>query len=138
MLKPSSQRIVYKLIDLGYAKELGQSSMALSFVGTLQYIAPELFLSQKYTKSVDYWSLGFLCFEVITGRRPFLPNFSPGQWMGHVQKKSHNVICIFQKDPTVASADEGIVFQEHLFPENYLSRSLQKGEKCLYLQYLPP
>jgi len=41
----SQRHFVYKLIDLGYAKELGQSSMALSFVGTLQYIAPELFLS---------------------------------------------------------------------------------------------
>jgi serine/threonine protein kinase len=39
---------IYKLIDLGYAKELDQSSMAASFVGTLQYLAPELFLSNKY------------------------------------------------------------------------------------------
>lgn len=38
---------IYKLIDLGYAKELDQSSMAASFVGTLQYLAPELFLSNK-------------------------------------------------------------------------------------------
>lgn len=44
VLQPSHKRTIYKLIDLGYAKELGQSSLALSFVGTLQYIAPELFL----------------------------------------------------------------------------------------------
>ena len=42
-----SQRLIYKLIDLGYAKELGVSSLARSFVGTLQYVAPELFLEQE-------------------------------------------------------------------------------------------
>ena len=47
-----------------YLKELGVSSLAKSFVGTLQYVAPELFLEQDYTKSVDYWSLGLLCHEV--------------------------------------------------------------------------
>ena len=34
----------YKIIDLGFAKELGPKSLALSFVGTLQYAAPELFI----------------------------------------------------------------------------------------------
>ena len=67
VLKKSETRTVYKLIDLGYAKELGVSSMAQSFVGTLQYVAPELFLGHDYTKSVDYWSLGLLCHEVVTG-----------------------------------------------------------------------
>ena len=37
----------YQLIDLGYAKELGVSSLAQSFVGTLQYVAPELFLGER-------------------------------------------------------------------------------------------
>jgi len=41
-------QIVYKLIDLGYAKELDQSSICTSFVGTLQYLAPELFMSKSY------------------------------------------------------------------------------------------
>jgi hypothetical protein len=29
---------VYKIIDLGYAKELDQGSVCTSFVGTLQYL----------------------------------------------------------------------------------------------------
>ena len=37
-------------------------------MGTLQYVAPELFLEQDYTKSVDYWSLGLICYEIVTGR----------------------------------------------------------------------
>lgn len=125
VLQPSHKRTIYKLIDLGYAKELGQSSLALSFVGTLQYIAPELFLSQEYTKSVDYWSLGFLSHEVMTGRRPFLPNLSPAQWMEHVQKKSRRDICVYQCEET-----EKIHFEEHLFPENSLTNSLADDFEC--------
>lgn len=111
----------YKLIDLGYAKELGQSSLALSFVGTLQYIAPELFLSQTYSRSVDYWSLGFICHEVVTGQRPFLPNFSPGQWMDHVQNKTADEICIYQEQPSLE-----VKKRKDFFPENQLRRSLSK------------
>jgi hypothetical protein len=33
VIKETETRLVYKLIDLGYAKELGVSSMAHSFVG---------------------------------------------------------------------------------------------------------
>ncbi|GLH08496.1 Serine/threonine-protein kinase tricorner [Gryllus bimaculatus] len=46
VLQQNESRIVYKLIDLGYAKELDQSSICTSFVGTLQYLAPELFMSK--------------------------------------------------------------------------------------------
>lgn len=31
-------QVVYKLIDLGYAKELDQGSLATTFVGTLKYL----------------------------------------------------------------------------------------------------
>lgn len=88
-------RTVYKLIDLGYAKQLSQqSSLTGSLVGTVQYVAPELFLGQSYTKSVDYWSLGLLTHEVVTGHRPFLPEFGAGQWLEHVERKEPNVIAI--------------------------------------------
>ena len=126
------RRFVFKLIDLGYAKELGQSSLALSFVGTLQYIAPELFLQEEYNKSVDYWSLGFLCFEIATGQRPFLPNLSPGQWMEHVRNKSSRTICIHQPLEEEEGAEGGpkVMSRETLFPENHLSRSLAKDFEC--------
>lgn len=66
-------QISYKLIDLGYAKELGEASTSASLVGTLNYVAPELLWREKYSCSVDYWSLGILFYELVTGTRPFLP-----------------------------------------------------------------
>ena len=96
VMKATDPRLVYKLIDLGYAKELGVSSLARSFVGTLQYVAPELFLEHDYTKSVDYWSLGLICHEIVTGQRPFLPNMAPGQWIHHVEEKEYEAISVVQ------------------------------------------
>lgn len=81
-------KTAYKLIDLGYAKELDQNSLCTSFVGTLQYLAPELFMTQKYTSSVDYWSIGLVIHECITGKRPFFPSSHPAQWLPLVMKKS--------------------------------------------------
>ncbi|XP_011307372.1 inhibitor of nuclear factor kappa-B kinase subunit alpha isoform X2 [Fopius arisanus] len=78
----------YKLIDLGYAKELGEASAAASIVGTLNYVAPELFWKSSYSSSVDYWSLGILFYEILTGTRPFLPNMALNKnWMKHIRNK---------------------------------------------------
>jgi serine/threonine protein kinase len=37
----------------------------LAFCGTPEYIAPELLESQGYTKTVDWWTLGVLLFEMM-------------------------------------------------------------------------
>lgn len=66
--RPSNN--IYKLIDLGFAKELQNT---LSVVGTFDYVAPEILNNVKdYNKSVDYWSFGILVYEIICGCHPFL------------------------------------------------------------------
>ncbi|XP_021363754.1 inhibitor of nuclear factor kappa-B kinase subunit alpha-like [Mizuhopecten yessoensis] len=113
------EKIVYKLIDLGYAKELDQGSVCTSFVGTLQYLAPELFASQKYTCTVDYWSFGTVVFECITGYRPFLPSTPPVAW--------HKEVC--QKSPEDISAihdiNGDVKFSKKLLYPTSLCRTLQ-------------
>lgn len=42
--------------------------------GTINYLAPELLLGEKHGKEVDYWSLGVIIFELITGDQPFSGN----------------------------------------------------------------
>ena len=38
---------------------------SLAFCGTPEYIAPELLESQGYTKTVDWWTLGVLLYEMM-------------------------------------------------------------------------
>ncbi|CAB1322093.1 unnamed protein product [Coregonus sp. 'balchen'] len=38
VLQQGEKRLIHKIIDLGYAKELDQNSLCTSFVGTLQYL----------------------------------------------------------------------------------------------------
>ncbi|XP_064418569.1 inhibitor of nuclear factor kappa-B kinase subunit alpha isoform X2 [Latimeria chalumnae] len=93
VLQEVNAKLVHKIIDLGYAKDLDQGSLCTSFVGTLQYLAPELFeRNTAYTVSVDYWSFGTMVFECITGFRPFLHNLQPFQWQDKIRKKEPKFI----------------------------------------------
>lgn len=39
--------------------------------GTLDYLPPEMIESSDYTKNVDNWCLGILCYEFLVGNPPF-------------------------------------------------------------------
>jgi len=56
-----------KLADFGLAKVETAKSHMKSFVGTLQYCAPEVYLGKRYTPSVDLWALGVIVLEYAYG-----------------------------------------------------------------------
>ncbi|KAM9744251.1 inhibitor of nuclear factor kappa-B kinase subunit beta [Menidia menidia] len=128
VLQQGEKRLIHKIIDLGYAKELDQTSLCTSFVGTLQYLAPELIERQRYTVAVDYWSFGTLVFECITGFRPFLPTWQPVPWHNKVRLKHDDDIVVYE------DLSGEIRFSEHLPLSNNLnSLLLEKMEKWLQL-----
>ena len=63
-----------KLTDFGLSKILNENQKkTYSLVGTIQYLAPEIFHSKEegYDKSCDWFSFGVVMFELFCGYHPF-------------------------------------------------------------------
>uniref|UniRef100_A0A672NSI3 non-specific serine/threonine protein kinase n=1 Tax=Sinocyclocheilus grahami TaxID=75366 RepID=A0A672NSI3_SINGR len=62
------------LTDFGLSKEFleEEKERTYSFCGTIEYMAPEIIRGKAgHGKVVDWWSLGILMFELLTGASPF-------------------------------------------------------------------
>lgn len=104
-LKPEnillSEDMHIKLADFGTAKILNKNDptskgeKANSFVGTAQYVSPELLSEKVCYKSSDLWALGCIIYQLLAGRPPF---------------RAANEYLIFQK----------IIKLEYTFPEGFL------------------
>ena len=61
-----------KLTDFGLSKILEEDNeKTFTICGTPQYLAPEVLLKKGYDKAVDWWSLGCVMYEMLSGRLPF-------------------------------------------------------------------
>lgn len=79
-----------------------------SFVGTAQYVSPEVLLSKSCSRSSDLWALGCILFQFLSGETPF--------------RGSHEY-QIFQK----------ITKLEYEFPEGFNTLARDLVEKLLVL-----
>jgi len=63
-----------KITDFGLSKTNVVQNDAKSICGTPEYLAPEVVSLLKYGKPVDWWTVGCIIFEMITGLPPFYKN----------------------------------------------------------------
>ena len=63
------------LTDFGLSKvALDDSDRSNSILGTIEYMAPEVITGQMYGREVDWWSLGALGCDLLSGNPPFTAN----------------------------------------------------------------
>ena len=66
-----------KLTDFGLSKEnASDEQLSKSFCGSLAYLAPEMLRRAGHTRSVDWYLLGVILFEMVCGSPPF---YSPNR-----------------------------------------------------------
>lgn len=81
-LKPENILLDYQghiaLCDFGLCKlNMANDDKTNTFCGTPEYLAPELLLNQGYTRVVDWWTLGTLLYEMLSGLPPFYDDDVP-------------------------------------------------------------
>ncbi|KAI8997074.1 kinase-like domain-containing protein [Pilobolus umbonatus] len=61
------------LTDFGLSK-VAVDGKTNTICGTAEYMAPEILMGLEYDFTVDWWSLGILIFDMLTGSPPFRSN----------------------------------------------------------------
>ena len=88
--------------------DTSESSRASSFVGTAEYVSPELLTDKSACKASDLWAFGCIVYQLLAGRPPF---------------KAANEYLTFQK----------IVALEYTFPDGFPGVAKDLIERLLVL-----
>lgn len=59
-----------RITDFGVSKQFTENN-AKNTSGTLGYMAPEVVFGQNHSFAVDHFAVGVVCYELMTGRRPY-------------------------------------------------------------------
>ena len=61
-----------KLTDFGLSKQnVKETTGGNTICGTPEYLAPEILKKEGHGKAVDYWTIGAIMYEMLTGMSPF-------------------------------------------------------------------
>lgn len=71
-----------KLTDFGFAKHIDDRTN--SMCGTLDYMAPEILMAKGHGKAADWWSLGILIYEMLSGCPPLSVDAGNGSHAMHL------------------------------------------------------
>ncbi len=93
-----------KLIDFGAVwvagvQEAGAPVESDGILGTLQYSAPEYFIGERGSKQSDYFSLGVIAYQMLTGNLPYGTNVSKART--RAKQRKLNYLCAQVVTPAI-------------------------------------
>jgi len=106
----SGGEVVPKLLDFGLVKLLGGASLHTSTgvpMGTPFYMAPEQCQGAKLDGRADIYSLGVVCFELLSGKPPFTGDSATAVLVAHVLQQPPRLSELRPELP--ASLDEPLL-----------------------------
>ena len=67
----SDKTPLLKLADFGLARSYNKEDLLQTKCGTPLYMAPEVCKEEAYDEKVDIWSIGVICYVLLSGKPPF-------------------------------------------------------------------
>lgn len=117
------------LTDFGLCKEgLEPEATTTTFCGTPEYLAPEMLRKEPYDRTVDWWCLGTVLYEMLYSLPPFYSRDVAEMYDGILHKplrlppgKSdavcHLLLGLLQKDPhqRLGASSDFVEIRNHVF-----------------------
>ena len=82
-LSPRRNNRKIKVLQVDSESHLTKSPRRFSFLGTHEYIAPEIIAQEGYAGSVDWWAFGILIYEMLFSTTPF-KGLDPMDTLGNI------------------------------------------------------
>ena len=77
LLVDETGRLVILDFGLAYYQKMGDNDARAPY-GTPPYMSPELLAGKPVTAAADWYALGVMIYEIVTGRKPYKVNRQPG------------------------------------------------------------
>eukprot|EP00916_Digyalum_oweni_P019226 GHVL01032014.1.p1 GENE.GHVL01032014.1~~GHVL01032014.1.p1 ORF type:complete len:366 (-),score=56.98 GHVL01032014.1:128-1225(-) len=133
-----------KLTDFGLSKEGIQDNFsARSLCGTPEYLAPEILNRTGHGRAVDWWSLGAIIYEMLTGLPPFYTkdrdklyeNIRTGElkYPAFISAAANSLLeGLFQRNPNKrlgGGPDDALEIKRHPFYASHVDWAALKARK---------
>lgn len=128
----SSKDNIIKLADFGISTQItntlksgvrnGNEDVAMTCIGSPNWMAPEILLGQGATSKSDIWSLGSTLVEMLTGKPPFY-NLNNREAVCYAIVHDY---FIFTKKDRERLSSSSLLFVDYLFNKNIFERPSAK------------